>query len=37
MPFYEYECPHCSYHDEVLQKITDKVRNDDSIKKVTVS
>jgi len=23
MPFYEYECPHCSYHDEVLQKITD--------------
>ena len=24
MPFYEYECPHCSYHDEVLQKITDK-------------
>src|SRR6186713_1448582 len=24
MPFYEYQCPHCSYHDEVLQKITDK-------------
>ena len=24
MPFYEYECPHCKYHDEVLQKITDK-------------
>src|SRR6187402_3702226 len=24
MPFYEYECPHCSYHDEVLQKITDQ-------------
>lgn len=24
MPFYEYECPHCRYHDEVLQKITDK-------------
>jgi putative FmdB family regulatory protein len=24
MPFYDYECPHCSYHDEVLQKITDK-------------
>jgi putative FmdB family regulatory protein len=24
MPFYEYECPHCGYHDEVLQKITDK-------------
>jgi len=23
MPFYEYECPHCSYHEEVLQKITD--------------
>ncbi len=23
MPFYEYECPHCGYHDEVLQKITD--------------
>jgi putative FmdB family regulatory protein len=24
MPFYEYECPSCGYHDEVLQKITDK-------------
>jgi putative FmdB family regulatory protein len=24
MPFYEYECPHCRYHEEVLQKITDK-------------
>jgi putative FmdB family regulatory protein len=24
MPFYEYECPHCGYHDEVLQKINDK-------------
>jgi putative FmdB family regulatory protein len=24
MPFYEYECPHCGYHEEVLQKITDK-------------
>jgi putative FmdB family regulatory protein len=23
MPFYEYECPHCGYHDEVLQKIKD--------------
>jgi putative FmdB family regulatory protein len=23
MPFYEYECPHCGYHDEVLQTITD--------------
>jgi putative FmdB family regulatory protein len=23
MPFYEYECPHCGYHDEVLQKIAD--------------
>lgn len=23
MPFYEYECPHCGYHDEVLQKIND--------------
>ena len=23
MPFYEYECPHCGYHDEVLQKISD--------------
>jgi putative FmdB family regulatory protein len=23
MPFYEYECPHCNYHEEVLQKITD--------------
>jgi putative FmdB family regulatory protein len=24
MPLYEYECPHCSYRGEVLQKITDK-------------
>jgi putative FmdB family regulatory protein len=24
MPFYEYECPHCGFRDEVLQKITDK-------------
>ena len=24
MPFYEYECSKCGYHDEVLQKITDK-------------
>jgi putative FmdB family regulatory protein len=24
MPFYEYECPHCGYDAEVLQKITDK-------------
>ena len=24
MPFYEYECPNCSYRDEVLQKIGDK-------------
>jgi putative FmdB family regulatory protein len=24
MPFYEYECPRCGYHDEVLQKINDK-------------
>jgi putative FmdB family regulatory protein len=24
MPFYEYECPHCSYREEVLQKISDK-------------
>jgi putative FmdB family regulatory protein len=23
MPFYEYECPHCGYRDEVLQKISD--------------
>ena len=23
MPFYEYECPHCGYRDEVLQKIND--------------
>jgi len=23
MPFYEYECPHCGYQDEVLQKIGD--------------
>ena len=24
MPFYEYECPHCGYRDEVLQPISDK-------------
>jgi putative FmdB family regulatory protein len=24
MPFYEYECPHCGYQHEVLQKISDK-------------
>jgi putative FmdB family regulatory protein len=24
MPFYEYECPHCGFRDEVLQKITEK-------------
>ena len=24
MPFYEYECPHCGYDEEVLQKINDK-------------
>ena len=24
MPFYEYECPHCGFRDEVLQMITDK-------------
>jgi putative FmdB family regulatory protein len=24
MPFYEYECPHCRFHQEVLQKISDK-------------
>jgi putative FmdB family regulatory protein len=24
MPFYEYECTKCSYHKEILQKITDK-------------
>jgi putative FmdB family regulatory protein len=24
MPFYEYECPHCRRHTEVLQKISDK-------------
>jgi putative FmdB family regulatory protein len=23
MPFYEYECPHCGYRDEVLQAISD--------------
>jgi putative FmdB family regulatory protein len=23
MPFYEYECPHCAYHGEVLQQISD--------------
>jgi putative FmdB family regulatory protein len=24
MPFYEYECSSCGYHDEVLQAISDK-------------
>jgi putative FmdB family regulatory protein len=24
MPFYEYECPNCSFRDEVLQAISDK-------------
>ena len=24
MPFYDYECPHCGYDEEVLQKINDK-------------
>jgi putative FmdB family regulatory protein len=24
MPFYEYECPHCRYYLEVLQKISDR-------------
>src|SRR5262245_35681119 len=24
MPFYEYECPHCGYRDEVLQSISEK-------------
>ena len=24
MPFYEYECPHCRAHTEVMQKISDK-------------
>ena len=24
MPFYEYECPHCGYDEEVLQQINDK-------------
>jgi putative FmdB family regulatory protein len=24
MPFYEYECSHCRYYSEVLQKISDK-------------
>jgi putative FmdB family regulatory protein len=24
MPFYEYECPHCGNHEEVLQKVSDK-------------
>ena len=24
MPFYEYQCPHCGYDEEVLQKINDK-------------
>ena len=23
MPFYEYECPHCRYYAEVMQKISD--------------
>jgi putative FmdB family regulatory protein len=23
MPFYEYECPHCKFYHEVLQKISD--------------
>ena len=23
MPFYEYECPHCGYQDEVLQQISE--------------
>jgi putative FmdB family regulatory protein len=23
MPFYEYECPHCRYYVEVMQKISD--------------
>jgi putative FmdB family regulatory protein len=24
MPFYEYECPKCGFHDEVLQMISEK-------------
>ena len=24
MPFYEYECPHCGFRDEVLQTISEK-------------
>jgi putative FmdB family regulatory protein len=24
MPFYEYECPKCAHHEEVLQAISDK-------------
>ena len=24
MPFYEYQCPHCGYDEEVLQHINDK-------------
>jgi putative FmdB family regulatory protein len=24
MPFYEYQCPHCGYDEEVLQAINDK-------------
>ena len=24
MPFYEYQCPHCGFDEEVLQKINDK-------------
>ena len=24
MPFYEYQCPHCGFDDEVLQSINDK-------------
>jgi len=24
MPFYEYQCPHCNYDEEVLQAINDK-------------
>jgi putative FmdB family regulatory protein len=25
MPFYEYECPHCKYYAEVLQKLGDRL------------
>jgi putative FmdB family regulatory protein len=25
MPFYEYECPHCKYYAEVLQKLSDRL------------